>query len=242
MSWKRVKGHKYYYTNYRQKGKFYTSYFGRGPLAVAVSMLHTHARQRRLKIRQALRKAAEPIRQLVEEARSRITKLVDLADRGMKISGFHRHHGQWRRVGVVNMRTLSGRSLPTEQAIEREKARRYFDALDGPELEAELSHCGEEMWAVALDKLLGRITSDAYQREAYIRTIKRFENKLAGEKPSHLVRMLARSVAILRVERGLADARFFDLIGIGLGGRKRILWPSTSPHQGRPRRGPLNGA
>jgi hypothetical protein len=219
MSWKNIGSYKYYFYNYKHERKVQTLYFGRGPLAVAVSKLHAHARQRRLKIQRAIRKAAESIRQLVEEARSRITKLGELVDRCMRISGFHRYHGQWRRRGVINMRTLSGSPLPTELAIERERARRHFDALDGPGLEAELSRCGQEMRAVALDKLLDKLTSDAYQREAYIRKIKRFENKLAGDDPSHLVRMLARSVAILRVERGLADAKFFDLIGIGLGGR-----------------------
>jgi hypothetical protein len=220
MSWEWRGPYLYYYHKYRDaSGRLCCIYLGRSLVAEAASQLHTHQRLGRVKLQHAARKTAESICQPVEAVRSRINNVVQLVNRSMTVAGYYKHRGSWRRRGLITMRTLDKDSDSIQRAIDRDRARRYFDLLDGPVLEAALSRCGEEMWAVALEKLLGRITSDAFQREAYIRKIKRFEKKLAGDEPSHLVRMLARSVAILRVERGLADAKFFDLIGIGLGGR-----------------------
>jgi hypothetical protein len=217
MAWRTVGSGRYYQMTYRvADGRFRTRYYGRGPLALAVASLHTFERERRAEVRQAIREAAEPVRQLVRAARRRIISLGAIVDRAMTAGGFYRHSGCWRRRGVTTMRSIKMRATDIQQAIEREAARRHFESLDGDELATAIDRLNIEMSDIALQSLLELVTSDPYRREACLRRVEDVERELAGEAPSPLVRLLARSVAILRIEKYVSDTKFYRITEVGM--------------------------
>jgi hypothetical protein len=106
------------------------------------------------------------------------------------------------------MRTVP---LPGEilKALEREKARRHFEALAPAELDAEIRKHLIDISTVALERLIGQITADPIQQEVQLRHVERVADDLAGPNPKPTVKFLARSAAVLILERDFADVVFF---------------------------------
>ena len=76
------------------------------------------------------------------------------------------------------------------RAIEREKARRHFKALDGEELAAEVARHRDAM-EIALDDLVKSMTDDAYEQEVHVRRVGLVAEQLAGGSADPTVKMLA---------------------------------------------------
>jgi hypothetical protein len=87
------------------------------------------------------------------------------------------------------------------QAIEREKARRHFAALDGGELAAQIKRYAVNVAGIIKDELIAQVTLDPMQQEATALRLDQLATELAGPDPSPLIRLLAQSVAILNLER-----------------------------------------
>ncbi len=76
------------------------------------------------------------------------------------------------------------------RAIEREQARRHFEALDGEELAAEVARHRDAM-EIALDDLVKSMTDDAYEKEVHVRRVGLVVEQLAGGLADPTVKMLA---------------------------------------------------
>jgi hypothetical protein len=216
MPWRTIGSNRYYQQAYRDgDGRVRSRYIGRGPAAEAMARLDAYARERRREAREATREVAERARRMGEEARDRLSSLGSIVDRAMVAGGYYRHRGTWRRRGVITMGSIKDREAETQRAIEREAARRHFAALEGDKLAAEVDRLNVEMSAVALDSLIELLTSDPYRQEAFRRKVERVAEELAGDDPTPLVRLLARGVAILQVEKYAADTRFYKLTELG---------------------------
>jgi len=98
-------------------------------------------------------------------------------------------------------------------ALQREKARRYFDELPPEELDAEITKYLNNTSVGAINELIAKITDDPIQQDIQFRQIERVTRELAGPSPTPVVKMLARSVAVLSLERDLADSRFYRAMG-----------------------------
>ena len=106
--------------------------------------------------------------------------------------------------------TCSRRDLACPGA---DKARRYFDELPPEKLHGEITKYLNDTSVGAVNELIAKITDDPIQQEIQFRQIERVTCELAGTSPTPLVKMLARSVAVLSLERDLADSRFYRLLG-----------------------------
>jgi hypothetical protein len=188
-----------------------TRYVGRGPFAEAVARLDIHRRDQRAEARQAIREARESVCRLVEAASCRIIRLSAIVERGMVAAGHYRHRGSWRRRGVITMGTAPSTD-PILEATSREKARRFFAALEDDELTAQLDKWAVDVGRIATDELIGMVTTSPLGKEATRLRLEQAESELAGRDPSPLVKLLARSVAVLRLERDIADTKFRRLL------------------------------
>jgi hypothetical protein len=229
MPWRTIGSNCYYQQTYRDDdGRVRSRYIGRGPAAEAVAWLDAHAREQRREAREI----AERARRMGQAARERLSSLGSIVDRAMVAGGYYRHRGSWRRRGVITMGSIKDRATGIDRAIEREAARRHFASLEGDELAAQVDRLKIEMSAVALDSLINLITSAPYRQEACRRRVEQVEKELAGEDPSPLVRLLARSVAILEIEKYAADARFYKLTELGGPAEAAVLrWRALADRQ-----------
>jgi hypothetical protein len=171
---------------------------------------------------------------MAQAARRRLASLGSIVDRVMVAGGYYRHRGTWRRRGVITMRSLEEHATDIQQALERENACRHFASLEGDELAAEVDRLKIEMSAVALDSLIDLLTSDPYRQEAFRRRVERVVAELAGDDPSPLVRLLARGIAILEIEKYAADTRFYLLLESGAGGpaeAEALRWRALADRQ-----------
>lgn len=112
-------------------------------------------------------------------------------------------------------------------AIERERTRRHYEALDPKERDAEIRKYLVDVSAVAVDRLIGALTDNPLQHETQRRHLEQVADELAGPNATPLVQLLARSVAILGLERDLADARFYGILsdpeGVAFGFSRDLL-------------------
>jgi hypothetical protein len=189
MSWKRVKSHKYYYHNYKHNGKVCTSYFGRGPLAEAVSWLYTRKRERRAEARAEQERLATIERRVVGYCEG----VGELLAAWMRLNGWHRHHGQWRRNGKITRRHML---TPQEmdRLIEAENARREFEAGNVAEL---ISRYGGDLAASTIETIISTLTDDVRKREALRRQAATIRDRHAGPNPTDIELALAERIAIL---------------------------------------------
>jgi hypothetical protein len=228
MSWKTVNSNSYYYHNFKEFGKVRTWYVGRGPSAAAIACCHGHARDRRARARLKARELVEAGRRLVEADRRRIIHLGEIIDRAMVAAGYYKHKGTYRRRGVVTMRTLRdyANDPNLSMALRRESARRHFATLDGDELTAEIDQYAVDVEAIAAHELVAKVTGDPMQQEATLRRLDRAGDELAGPDPSPLVRLLARTVPVLTLERDVASvkSRRVDAEGMPSSSINKDLW------------------
>lgn len=212
MSWEHRDANTYYYHKFRFAGKVRCCYLGRGKDAEEfVAKLDMNRRSLELKERLLRRKIAALCRWISNNV-ERITGLCSTVENLLKAAGFYRHRGQWRRRGPFTMRVPHS---PAEisNALVREKARRYFDELPPEKLDAEITKYLKDTSVYAVNELIAKITPDPIQQEIQFRQIERVTCELAGPSPTIVVKMLARSVAVLSLERDLADSRFYRALG-----------------------------
>ena len=138
----------------------------------------------------------------------------------MMACGYYRHCWMWRKKGVVTMRGIGsegpGRLV---EALEREKARRFFDSATAADQDKELARF-KDAASVALDELVRSITPNGFEQEVAIRKVAKAAAALAGDVQEPAVRETAYLVAILRLEVAHADAIYFRMVRRGhLGGR-----------------------
>ena len=88
-----------------------------------------------------------------------------------------------------------------------------MDELTPAELDAEIEKFLDDISTRVIDALLSNITDDPIQQELQARRIERVTAELAGQSPTPTIKMLARSVAVLSLERDRADLRFYRLLG-----------------------------
>jgi hypothetical protein len=159
--------------------------------------------------------------------------LDDLAgpafDAMMLAHGFHKHHREWRRTGVVTMRKIGCEGLGQLAAtVERERARRFFDRATAADQAAELAKFGDAA-TVALDELVRLISpDDGRAQEVYARKVEQAAKVLAGDATEPAVKETALLVAILRLECSYADAKYFRMVRQGCLGshasREVLAW------------------
>ena len=113
MAWRTIGSQDYYQHTYRDvDGRVRTRYFGRGPVAEAVASLHDTERERLAAIE----------RRTVEYSKG----VDELSAAWMRLNGWHRHRGQWRRTGKITRRSML---TPAEmdRLIAAETVRREFE-------------------------------------------------------------------------------------------------------------------
>jgi hypothetical protein len=122
------------------------------------------------------------------------------------------------------MRTISKRQHDEDisRAIARERARRCFEDLSPEERDAEIDRHLIDMNEWAVNELIARVIDDPFQQEVQFRQVERVTRELAGPTPTPLVKLLAKTVAVLTLERDLADRSFYSRLG-GSGGVSRGL-------------------
>jgi hypothetical protein len=108
------------------------------------------------------------------------------------------------------MRVVDAKNI--EHSLKRELARRHFEALAPAERDAEIDKHLVNISVVAVEDLIRTVTGDPFQEEVQRRHFERVASKIAGDNATPLVRLLSRSVALMVMERDLADVRFFKLL------------------------------
>jgi hypothetical protein len=202
MSWRSVGSGRYYQRSYRDAdGRVRSQYIGRGPLAEAVASLDARERERRIEGRErtnALREGIAALEKPVVEYSDGVDQLFAA---WMRLTGWHRHRGAWRRTGKItrrNMQTLEDIS----RAIAAEEVRREFEAGNVSEL---IERYRGDMAADAIEAIVSRITDDLARREALRRHAAKIRDELAGPAPTPIERILAQRVALCYLDAYHSD-------------------------------------
>jgi hypothetical protein len=183
-------------------------YLGRGQEAhdFAAEML------KRQRMEDSARQKIAAARQWIGSQVERIVRISVAVDDTMIADGFYRHRDQWRRRGPITMATISA-AEDILRALKREKARRDLDALDPAELDAKIDKYLIDLSKVGVDELITKVSDDPVQQELQLRHLDMVAAEIAGNNPPPLIKLLARNVATLALERDLADVRFYRVLG-----------------------------
>jgi hypothetical protein len=103
------------------------------------------------------------------------------------------------------MGNISGRTIPTAEAMERERARRHF--LGAEDLAAEVERYRVDVVEGHMRTLVELITPDPMRREATRLFLLETAERLAGEGASAVLKMVAISVVVFDTESHLASSR-----------------------------------
>lgn len=149
---------------------------------------------------------------MMADYRWRCRFLDSTIDRSMRICGYYNHYYNWRRLGVINMRTISPSNI--EKELKREVARRFFETLEPVDRDKEIDKHLIDVSRVADDDIIRHISNNVFQQEVQRRQLDRVTAELCGHNPSPEIKILARCLAIMNLERAVADAQFYRLLSI----------------------------
>ena len=101
-----------------------------------------------------------------------------------------------------------------DHAWRREGAKRHLDSLAPADRDAEISYHLVDVSKIAREELIARLTDDPFQQEVQARHLESVAAEIAGPDPPPLVKLLAKSIALLAIERDVADWKFYKLISV----------------------------
>jgi hypothetical protein len=105
MTWKHRGtniSNKYYYLTRRVPGGFRCDYLGKGPLAESLAGSVEERKRLRLEA-QALRRELAELERTIVEYHDGVSRLFES---WMRLSGWHRHCGTWRKTGPITRRAV----------------------------------------------------------------------------------------------------------------------------------------
>jgi hypothetical protein len=207
MFWRTLGAQRYYQHSYRDvDGRVRSRYYGRGPLAEAIASLDARERDRRIERRERTRAERERLARMESRVVEYCEGVDELFDAWMRLSGWHRHGGQWCRNGKITRRSMLT-SQKMDRLIEAEKVRREFEAGNVGEL---IERYRGDMAINALEMIISRFTDDAAQREALRRQAARLRDQLAGPAATPIEKILAERVTVCYM-----DVYFSDQLAYG---------------------------
>jgi hypothetical protein len=160
MSWKHRgtnKSNKYYYLIRRVPGAFRCDYLGKGPLAESVAVLVAERKRLRLEAQGVYRELAE-LERAVAEYHDGISRLFES---WMRLSGWHRHCGTWRKTGPITRRAVfTAKQL--DESIAAEEARCEIE--EGNVAEFIEKYGGNAAWNT-MNLIISQTTQDAWQHD-----------------------------------------------------------------------------
>jgi hypothetical protein len=140
-------------------------------------------------------------------------RVLDRAvDSSMTRSGYYKYEYKWHKRGVTTMRGLGALGGITN-ALKREKARRFLDELEPEERDRYIEQNAVDVEQLAIEELISRIFQDPAQQELQLRRLTQLTDELAGPAPEPVVKLLAKTCAVMLLERNFADFTFRTQIG-----------------------------
>jgi hypothetical protein len=164
-------------------------------------------REVKARLRQMRRDDAQELADRLAEVEDPIVQYCNdistLFDKYMRVSGWHLHYRAWRRTGKLTRRIMQIQGYTDiNAAIEAEAARREFERGD---VEMMIGKYGGDTPAVALGKLVERVSDDPMRREAIRRRCQRLQAELEGASPTAIERILARRIVLCDLDAAYAD-------------------------------------
>jgi hypothetical protein len=201
---------RYYYHARRVPGGFRCDYLAKGPLAESVAVLVAERKRLRLEA-QALRRELADLERTVVQYHDGISELFAA---WMRLSGWHRHCGAWRRTGKFTRRTMHT-VKELDAAIAAEEARREFEEGNVAEF---IEKYGDNAAWNTMNLIISQTTQDAWQREALRCKAALLLDELAPPGSTPVERIMAERVVV-----GYFDAHYAHQTDYIVHGRSQPL-------------------
>ncbi len=121
----------------------------------------------------------------------------------MRLSGWHPHHGQWRKNGKITRRVIMSEGL--DRIDDAKKADEFAWWLARDNFDAMCFRYRADMARQTTDVLISQMTNDPWQSECLRLKVGRLEHELAGNTPSPIVKILAERVAVCYLDSYYSD-------------------------------------
>lgn len=204
MGWRQINSNHYYQRSYRDAdGRVRSRYLGRGPLAEMAASSVARRRDHRIETKEQVQLENEQIATLEKLVLEYFQSVDRLLDASMRLDGWHKHRGQWRRNGRITRRSIMSQGFKDmDRLIEAEKIRRGLSELDFDQL--MLWYRGD-LAQEAVAALASRITEDPRRKETLQLKVDQLRRQLAGDNPSPIQNLLAERVAVCWLDAYCSD-------------------------------------